>query len=486
MYRLMNHLRDTLLGDGASGTDAELLERFITSRDSAALELLVRRHAPMVWGVCRRVLSNLADAEDAFQATFLVLVRRAAAVVPRELVANWLYGVALQTARKSRSTAAKRSGRERQVTVMPERVVPTEEPCDELRPALDHELARLPDKYRTVIVLSDLAGQTRSEVARELGLPEGTVASRLARGRAILAERLSGRGVALSGAAVTLLLQQQVASARVPPTVQAITLAAVSELAAGGTAATNAAALAEKVVRAIRSPNHARLAAGILGVGLLIGAVGISVASPRHGSPATSPSAPERQAGATASELESVRGRWKAVRVAVRGDAVDLGEDGPEYTFTKEQLAVSYAGRLKDAGSTPGWPPAGLGGTGGFIPLLGLEQRQQLASQFGRRGGPWAGLDADQRHLLSAHLMASGSGRVGIHFQVRLDETAKSIDRFLSADGVEKLVLRGVYSVRGDILVIGEGQPMAERPTARQVEAGQDYTVWTLVRETDR
>src|SRR2546422_7973044 len=156
----------------------------------------------MVWGVCRRVLSSYHDAEDAFQATFLVLVRRAASIVSPTLVANWLYGVAHQTAMKARSTVGKRKVRERQVTDMPEPAVAEQDLWNDLQPLLDQELSRLPDIYRVVIVLCDLEGKTRNEAARQLGLPEGTVGSRLARARAILGKRLAQRGVVVSGGAV--------------------------------------------------------------------------------------------------------------------------------------------------------------------------------------------------------------------------------------------------------------------------------------------
>src|SRR5215470_16466737 len=158
MTEVIHHLRRTvLLRDGAGLTDGQLLEGYINRRDQAALAALMRRHGPMVWGVCRRLLDH-HDAEDAFQATFLVLVRKAASIVPRQMVVNWLYGVAHQTALNARATAARRKGRERQVTEMPEPAVAEQDPWRDLQPVLDEELSRLPDKYRAVIVLCDLEG----------------------------------------------------------------------------------------------------------------------------------------------------------------------------------------------------------------------------------------------------------------------------------------------------------------------------------------
>ena len=128
------------------------------------------RHGPLVLGVCRRVLRDAHGAEDAFQATFLVLVRRAASVVPREAVGNWLYGVAYRTALEARRAAARRRARERQVHDMPHPTARPQEIGRELRPLLDEELSRLPDKYRSAVVLCDLEGRTRKEAARQLGV----------------------------------------------------------------------------------------------------------------------------------------------------------------------------------------------------------------------------------------------------------------------------------------------------------------------------
>src|SRR5262249_11871338 len=127
------------------------------------------------------------DAEDAFQATFLVLVRKAGSIAPRAMVGNWLYGVAHQTAFQARRAAARRKAKEVLVTQMPDTAAAQQDRWLDVQPVLDQELSRLPDYYRAVIVLCDLEGRTRTEVARQLGVPDGTVAGRLARARALLA-----------------------------------------------------------------------------------------------------------------------------------------------------------------------------------------------------------------------------------------------------------------------------------------------------------
>jgi RNA polymerase sigma factor (sigma-70 family) len=210
----------------------------------------------MVWGVCRRVAPSPQDAEDAFQATFLVLVRKAASVVPREMVANWLYGVAHQTARNARASTARRRTRERQVTQMPEPATAERDLWHDLQGVLDQALSRLPDKYRVAIVLCDLEGKTRKDVAGQLGVPEGTLSGRLTRGRAMLAKRLARHGLGVSGAALAAVLSQNALAAGVPAgvlssTINATTLLAAGQAAAAGVVSAEAAGLAEGVVRAM-------------------------------------------------------------------------------------------------------------------------------------------------------------------------------------------------------------------------------------------
>jgi RNA polymerase sigma factor (sigma-70 family) len=245
LEKVVRYVRMVAQPHDAPLTDAHLLECFVTRREEAAFAALVRRHGPMVLGVCRRVLDHSHDADDAFQATFLVLVRKAASVTPRESVGNWLYGVAYRTALKARTLAAKRRHREQHI---PARTAPSPADdliCRELRAVLDRELSRLPDKYRAPLVLCDLEGKTRKEVARQLCLNEGTLSSRLATARKLLARPLARRGLLLSSAVPGAIFSPHAASAAVPALLLQSTIDAASIMAANP--ATAAALLPPKV-----------------------------------------------------------------------------------------------------------------------------------------------------------------------------------------------------------------------------------------------
>jgi RNA polymerase sigma factor (sigma-70 family) len=296
---LDNLRRSALLHEGAERTDSQLLEAFLRSRDPMALEALVRRHGPMVWGVCRRTLANHHEAEDAFQATFLVLLRKAVSIRSPELLPNWLYRVAYQTARKARQRAAQRGSRERQVGVMPE--PPTELHDDtfgpELRALLDEELGRLPEKYRIAVVLCDVQGRTRHDAAQQLRVPEGTVASRLATGRALLAKRLLRRGFGVSATSLAAMGLHQAASGTVPAallanTVKAVGLLAAGEAAAAGLISAEAHPLAEAVLRALALAKLKRAGAWLI-VATLVLSGGLEAVHALTARPDQPPPAPQ-------------------------------------------------------------------------------------------------------------------------------------------------------------------------------------------------
>jgi RNA polymerase sigma factor (sigma-70 family) len=254
LTRVVHQLRRAALRtDGCGQTDGQLLGAFIERQDSAAFEALVRRHGPMVLGVCRRVLGHAQDAEDAFQATFLVLVRKATSIVPREALSGWLWGVAHRTALGAKAKAGRRKAREKQVRDMPHPQTAPSPDWQELAPILDEELGRLPEKYRLAVVLCDLEGRPRREAARQLKWPEGTLSSRLAAARKMLARRLRSRGVTLGAGALIAALPAQ-ATAGVPAPLLASTVK-IGTLAAAGHAAgavpANVAALAEGVTKSM-------------------------------------------------------------------------------------------------------------------------------------------------------------------------------------------------------------------------------------------
>lgn len=251
LHRFVSSVRQAaILRDPAALSDGRLLDAFLTCGDEAAFALLVKRHGPMVLGVCSRVLGNVHDAEDAFQAVFLVLARKAGSIVPRDLVGNWLHGVAYRTALQARGRLARHRARERQVNDMPHTAVAPDVDLDALHQALDSELDQLPEKYRVPVVLCDLEGRSRKEVAGHLKIPEGTLSSRLAKGRELLAKRLARHGIAMSAAALTAVLVPP-ASALEPNLVGAAVNAAMLAAAgqSAGAVSANVLALSEGVVK---------------------------------------------------------------------------------------------------------------------------------------------------------------------------------------------------------------------------------------------
>jgi RNA polymerase sigma factor (sigma-70 family) len=248
LQTFLRHLRRTVPLRGVGGvTDAQLLERFVLGRDAAAFEVLVWRHGPMVHNVCRRVLHREHDAEDAFQATFLALARKAAGIGKRESVGSWLYKVAYRVALRARAAAVAQplSG-----TALPDRIAgnPVDDlSCQEMRAALVEEVARLPEKYRAAFVLCQLEGRTTESAARRLGCPRGTISTRLTRARELLRRRLARRGIDLSALAAAEPLAS-LPAVLVETTIKAALFGTAEQAAAAGVISARVAALTKGAV----------------------------------------------------------------------------------------------------------------------------------------------------------------------------------------------------------------------------------------------
>jgi RNA polymerase sigma factor (sigma-70 family) len=275
---LVRHLRRAGLAQNDGESDGALLQRFVAHRDEGAFATLVRRYAPLVFGVCHRVLHHRQDAEDAFQATFLVLLRKAGSIRRPEVLGNWLYGVAYYTAKNASRMAARRRARERQVTEMAKAQSTADaEGFRELQSRLDEELSRLPEKYRVPVVLCELHGKSRKDVAIQLGCPEGTVSSRLARGRELLRQRLSKRGLALPAGSLVLFLARDPAAASIPPllvagTIKTALLLGMSQVPAAGVVSAQVASLTEGVMKTMLLAKLKIVAALVLAMSVITGA----------------------------------------------------------------------------------------------------------------------------------------------------------------------------------------------------------------------
>jgi RNA polymerase sigma factor (sigma-70 family) len=347
--QVLSHLQQ---GDGRL-TDGQLLARFVGARDEASFAALVRRHGPMVLGVCRRVLHHFQDAEDAFQATFLVLARKAGTVVKRDSLGCWLYQVAYHTALEARTMSARRRARERPMSDAPHpAVLPAE--VQNWRPLLDRELSLLPEKYRAVILACDLEGRTRREAARQLGVTEGTLSSRLARGRTLLARRLTRCGVALSGGALAVALSHE-ASAAVPAGLVSSTAKAGALMVAGqvGAASTTAVLLMKGVMKAMLV-KKLRLVAGVTVVLLALGAVGVGYHAGESGSARAAPlDKPKNELEALRRENELLKLNLEVVLEKVRAQEAELRELRP-------RGGSGLPGRVSP--DVPGAGPSGMPG----------------------------------------------------------------------------------------------------------------------------
>jgi RNA polymerase sigma factor (sigma-70 family) len=389
--------RAALLSAGDGPPDAQLLESFLARRDEAAFEALLRRHGPMVLGVCRRVLRNTHDAEDAFQATFLVLARKGGSIRSRQVVASWLYGVAYRTAMKARAMSARRRAREKQAAEASRPDVRAGGVEEELLERLDHELSRLPDKYRVPVNLCELEGKSRRDAARMLGLPEGTLSWRLAYAKKKLGRRLSRYGPV----AVAALLAEGAASACPPGLLKST---AEVTLAAGAIPA-KVMALTEGVLKAMLL---SKLKVTICAAGLMalagVGATGLTYrAAAQQPALASRPAADELEA--LGLEIEALRKSLQATRERVRALEDEVQALKGRGEAPQGMMMGGGKGKMpRDGigGGRPGGPRGGgapTGGTGGppvapLPPTSGAPPKQPDAG-----GDPLAEAEAALKRL---------------------------------------------------------------------------------------
>lgn len=375
MTRSAHRDLDTLFQIGVVGglSDGQLLERFAARREGAgeaAFEEVVRRHGPMVLGVCRRLLGDRPEADDAFQATFLVLALKADSVRKRESLGPWLHGVAARVARRARQVERGR----KEVPLAPEDPPAsdaTEPAAAELRLILDEELGRLPEKYRRPVVLCYLEGQTQEEAAQSLGWTKGTVSGRLARAKDLLRERLTRRGLAPTASVLAACLVPETASAAVPaalvrPTIRAASAAGL----AGMGSALGSGRVMELARGAIRAMSLGRLKSTVPALLLALGAA--AVAAPRLLEPAPAGRAPRVSAIA--------RDEGRAVMVT-SGERMRLGTTDRRHTASVCDVAYASDGRAVVTAQVDGiiriWDPSDGGLVRTFDIFGGVASRDK-------------------------------------------------------------------------------------------------------------
>jgi RNA polymerase sigma factor (sigma-70 family) len=386
---VLPHLRRLASAGADDAGDSQLLERFLRRRDPDAFAALVRRHGPMVLGVCRRLLPEPHDAEDAFQATFLVLLRRASDVGRPERLGSWLYGVAYRVALKARGREARRRRGERPLEDAPVEGGVADLIWRELRPVIDEELNRLPEKYRAPVVLCYLEGISKRAAARQLGWPEGTLSTRLHRAREILRRRLTRRGLALSAGVVAAALSRGATAAAVPAPLAAAAVAPPAPAAV--------AALAEGALRAMWW-NKVKLLTAVCAALLLAAGLGRAVLTV----PAAPPAPEQKPAPPAPAEARREPGPAKSFRLGKDVVKVVWSPDGklmasqarrtePRKGGTEGELDWFSTVRVWDAAT--GKEVASLGElkNSGLIGLAFSPDGQTLALSFFRQipEGAW-------------------------------------------------------------------------------------------------
>jgi RNA polymerase sigma factor (sigma-70 family) len=401
---VLRHIHQLAGVDGAGElTDAQLLERFAGRHEESAFAALVQRHGPMVLGVCRRVLNNAHDAEDAFQATFLILVRKAGSISNPEALGCWLHEVALRTALRARANLAARRQRERRVPTMPQTDFIATVVWRDLQPILDEEVRRLPDRYRVPFVLCYLEGKTYAVVARQLRCLPGTISRRLAQARDLLRRRLTRRGLALPAGVLAAALSQNVSSAALPATLAAATvktalLGAAGKTAAGGVSP-HVAALTEGGIKAMRATTWKWTLTLLVLVGLAGAGLGVLALATAE--------EPDQNASAKARPKPAAKKAAAGNTVTVAGRVLDA--DGKPVAAASVAIVASarYPARITrpwgdEAGQVRNLGQGKTDDKGGFRLTVPRLSRKRFADVYALAGAPGhsmgrAGIDTGAR-----------------------------------------------------------------------------------------
>jgi RNA polymerase sigma factor (sigma-70 family) len=406
---LLRFIRRLAVRCDADATDRQLLERFAAERDQIAFTTLVARHGPMVLGVCRRVLPNAHDAEDTFQATFLVLARKAGSIRRPEALGNWLFGVAYRTALEARAKAAKRRARERELAEEPTVLPSCVTDWSDLRAVLDGEVNRLSDKYRSAFVLCYLEGRTNEEAARLLRCPKGTILSRLAWARQRLRDRLVRRGVTLSATGVsTVCTADSLTAAVSAELVRSTTQAALLFACAQSVGSFEVLTLAKGVLKAMLIEKLKTASAILLAVAIFGGGLAWLGQATRASAPKEAPN-PAPHAKAEGGQLDTLftleKRVWEAVkqkdfeslRKTCARDYVAILSDGSRITRNEFFLALPFfeieSYSLSDAQLLPLGPDAAIllykAESQTFFLWEAEKVQTQISSTWVRRNGEW-------------------------------------------------------------------------------------------------